>query len=302
MRSMTSASRNSSSGTRNWSAFGPAAAGPRGRSMFRRPAMSSGRTFPTIACFGSSRTMGPSAFSRRTAGTRTATPSTARGASSPASMAEGGISRLDHDGTWRPLATHFEGRRLKFAERRRRQVGRIHLVLRPDLRHRRLLRRRACAKRNRRRSSVPARPRVRRTDRGRSRPRAPERPGVFSERIDPLCRRHRRDPCSDTPRAIHAYAVVDGGRSLSTAKTFAVCDNGFFDGFRVDIHGNLWTSSADFVRAYAPDGALIGRVRAPEIVSNLCLGSPRRNRLYITAQTSLYAIYLNTHAANWIAA
>lgn len=107
---------------------------------------------------------------------------------------------------------------------------------------------------------------------------------------------------ADTPRAIHAYAVVEGGRSLSYSKTFAVCDNGFFDGFRVDIHGNLWTSSADSVRAHAPDGALIGRVRAPAIVSNLCFGGPRRNRLYITAQTSLYAIYLNTHAANWIAA
>ena len=41
---------------------------------------------------------------------------------------------------------------------------------------------------------------------------------------------------------------------------------------------------------------------APEIVSNLCFGGPLRNRLYVTAQTSLYAIYLNTHAANWIAA
>jgi len=56
------------------------------------------------------------------------------------------------------------------------------------------------------------------------------------------------------------------------------------------------------VRAYAPDGALLGRIRVPELVSNLCFGGPRRNRLYITAQTSLYAIYVNTHAANWIAA
>ena len=103
----------------------------------------------------------------------------------------------------------------------------------------------------------------------------------------------------NTPRAIHAYAVGADGKTLAYADTFAVCDNGFFDGFRLDLHGNLWTSSADSVRAYAPDGTLIGRIPIPELVSNLCFGGPRRNRLYITAQTSLYAIYLNTHAANW---
>jgi gluconolactonase len=107
---------------------------------------------------------------------------------------------------------------------------------------------------------------------------------------------------ADTLRAIHAYAVGAGGRALAYKGVFAVCENGFFDGLRVDIHGNLWTSSADSVRAYAPDGTLLGRIRAPELVSNLCFGGRNRNRLYITAQTSLYAIYLNTHPANWTAA
>jgi gluconolactonase len=106
---------------------------------------------------------------------------------------------------------------------------------------------------------------------------------------------------ADTPRAIHTYRVEDG-RSAVSSGVFAICDNGFFDGFRIDMHGNVWTSSADSVRAYAPDGTLIGRVRIPELVSNVCFGGPRRNRLYITAQTSLYAIYLNTHAAGWNAA
>ncbi len=103
----------------------------------------------------------------------------------------------------------------------------------------------------------------------------------------------------DTPRAIHAYAVGADGKTLAYANPFAVCDKGFFDGFRIDLHGNLWTSSADSVRAYAPDGTLIGRIPIPELVSNLCFGGPRRNRLYITAQTSLYAIYLNTRESGW---
>jgi gluconolactonase len=102
----------------------------------------------------------------------------------------------------------------------------------------------------------------------------------------------------DHPRAIHAYNVGADG-ALRYDRVFAVSDAGFFDGFRVDWRGNLWTSSADSVRAYAPDGALIGRIPIPEIVSNLCFGGRHRNRLYITAQTSLYAIYLNTHAARW---
>lgn len=100
-----------------------------------------------------------------------------------------------------------------------------------------------------------------------------------------------------TPAAIHAYRVGPDGASLAHERVLAVCDAGFFDGFRVDWNGNLWTSSADAVRCHAPDGTLIGRIPVPEIVGNLCFGGPKRNRLYIAAQTSLYAIYLNTHAA-----
>ncbi len=104
---------------------------------------------------------------------------------------------------------------------------------------------------------------------------------------------------AETPRAIHVYKVSADGLSLSYDKVFAVCDNGFFDGFRVDWHGNIWASSADSVRCYAPDGTLMGRVLVPKLVSNVCFGGRNRNRLYITAQTSLYAIYLNTNPAGW---
>ncbi|MGI4798704.1 MAG: SMP-30/gluconolactonase/LRE family protein [Janthinobacterium lividum] len=97
------------------------------------------------------------------------------------------------------------------------------------------------------------------------------------------------DDCSPD---IRAYPVT--GQSVGPGRHFATCAAGLFDGLRVDRHGNIWTSSADSVRAYAPDGTLLGRIRVPELVSNLCFGGPNRNRLYITAQTSLYAIYLNT--------
>ncbi|RWN29220.1 MAG: SMP-30/gluconolactonase/LRE family protein [Mesorhizobium sp.] len=99
------------------------------------------------------------------------------------------------------------------------------------------------------------------------------------------------------PRAIKAYDVAEDGYSLRPRGTLAGCEAGFFDGFRVDRDGNIWASSADAVRVYAPDGTLIGRILVPEIVSNLCFGGPKRNRLYITAQTSLYSIYVNAHPA-----
>lgn len=95
------------------------------------------------------------------------------------------------------------------------------------------------------------------------------------------------------PAVIRAYPVE--GERVGDGRDFARCDAGLFDGFRVDRDGNLWASSADSVRVFAPDGTLIGRIRIPEIVSNLCFGGPKRNRLFITAQTSLYALYVNAH-------
>lgn len=99
------------------------------------------------------------------------------------------------------------------------------------------------------------------------------------------------------PRAIFAYEL-DGQRATARG-IFAECSAGIFDGFRVDQAGNIWASSADSVRVFAPDGKMIGRILVPEFVSNVCFGGPNRNRLYITAQTSLYAIYVNAHPAGF---
>ena len=50
---------------------------------------------------------------------------------------------------------------------------------------------------------------------------------------------------------------------------------------------------------FAPDGALIGKIKVPEVVANVCFGGPKRNRLYICATTSLYAVYVNARGASW---
>ncbi|MDP4026437.1 SMP-30/gluconolactonase/LRE family protein [Methylobacterium sp. NEAU 140] len=95
------------------------------------------------------------------------------------------------------------------------------------------------------------------------------------------------------PAVIRAYAVARTGATAADGRVFATSPAGLFDGFRVDRSGNIWASTADAVAVFAPDGTLIGRIPVPEIVSNLTFGGPKRNRLYITAQTSLYAIFVN---------
>jgi gluconolactonase len=78
---------------------------------------------------------------------------------------------------------------------------------------------------------------------------------------------------------------------------FATCTNGVFDGFRLDTEGRIWTSAADGVHVYDPDGTLLGKVLVPEVVANVCFGGPKRNRLYICGTTSLYAILLLVNGA-----
>ena len=94
----------------------------------------------------------------------------------------------------------------------------------------------------------------------------------------------------DGPRHIRAFDVIGG--TLSGGEVFATSDCGLFDGFRFDEAGRLWTSAGDGVHCFEPDGTLIGKIRVPETVSNVCFGGPHRNRLFITATTSLYSVYL----------
>ena len=96
---------------------------------------------------------------------------------------------------------------------------------------------------------------------------------------------------SGAPRHIRAFDVADG-RTLSGGDVFAVCEAGVFDGFRFDEDGRLWTSAEDGVHCFDPDGTLIGKIRVPEVVANVCFGGRHRNRLFIAATSSLYSVYL----------
>lgn len=99
---------------------------------------------------------------------------------------------------------------------------------------------------------------------------------------------------SGSPHHIRAFDVGADGK-LSKSRVFAVIDKGVPDGFRVDTTGNVWTSAEDGVIAYGPDGVKLGRINIPEIVANLTFGGAKRNRLFITATTSIYAVYVNAN-------
>jgi gluconolactonase len=87
------------------------------------------------------------------------------------------------------------------------------------------------------------------------------------------------------------------GELLIDRGVFASLDCGFPDGVRVDVDGNVWTSAADGVHCYGADGTLLGKVLIPETVANLCFGGRDGHRLFITASTSVYCVFVNTCGA-----
>ena len=94
---------------------------------------------------------------------------------------------------------------------------------------------------------------------------------------------------SDEEHHIRVFDVAESG-ACSGGEVFAVIDNGFPDGFRLDEAGNLWTSAADGIHCFSSDGLLLGKILIPETVANLTFGGPARDRLFITADTSLYTV------------
>jgi gluconolactonase len=104
-------------------------------------------------------------------------------------------------------------------------------------------------------------------------------------------------------RKILAFDVQNGGRAIANRRVLIDAGPGSPDGMRCDVDGNLWcgwgmgTEELDGVMIFAPDGKPIGRIALPERCANLCFGGPKRNRLFMAASQSLYALYVNTQGA-----
>jgi len=96
---------------------------------------------------------------------------------------------------------------------------------------------------------------------------------------------------SGQPRHIRVFEVAADG-SLSKGKVFCKIDQGAPDGIRCDREGRVYSSAADGVQIFSPEGELIGKILVPEGPANLCFGGVDGKTLFITARTSLYSIEL----------
>jgi gluconolactonase len=105
------------------------------------------------------------------------------------------------------------------------------------------------------------------------------------------------------PSPIRVYDVVDGVR-LENGRMFVNMAPGTSDGIRCDTDGNIWSAAGwagreDFngVHVFAPDAMLIGKIHLPEICANICFGGAKKNRLFMAASQSLYAVYVDAVGA-----
>ena len=113
-------------------------------------------------------------------------------------------------------------------------------------------------------------------------------------------------------RKVWQYDVGDAAANgaLSNKRLFVDAQGpGAYDGIAVDAQGNVWCGfgsngapgvnpeGLDGVRVYNPAGLAIGHIHLPERCANLCFGGTHRNRLFMAASHSLYALYLNVQGA-----
>ncbi|MFY9313978.1 MAG: SMP-30/gluconolactonase/LRE family protein [Burkholderiales bacterium] len=102
------------------------------------------------------------------------------------------------------------------------------------------------------------------------------------------------------PREILSFEVTKDNTLKNSRVLISAGPKGTPDGFRVDMDGNLWCGwgmgepGLDGVHVFDPQGKLIGRIDLPERCANVCFGGLERNRLFMAASTSLYALYVNT--------
>ena len=113
---------------------------------------------------------------------------------------------------------------------------------------------------------------------------------------------------ADTGDAKDIHVFELDGKRLRNGRRFTTMQTdkgwGLGDGMRADVDGNLWVGAGwvgegyDGVHVFTPEGQRIGQILLPEICANVCFGGPKRNRLYMAASQSLYAVYVNTRGAH----
>jgi gluconolactonase len=104
------------------------------------------------------------------------------------------------------------------------------------------------------------------------------------------------------PRDVKVFEV--NGATVRNGKRLAQLDipgtgmPSAADGIRCDTDGNLWCGARPGVQVLTAAGERIGMIRLPETCANVCFGGPKRNRLFMAASQSLYAVYVETTGAH----
>ena len=110
-------------------------------------------------------------------------------------------------------------------------------------------------------------------------------------------------------RKVWAWDHATDGRLTGKRLALDAQGPGAFDGIAIDVQGNLWCGfggngaagvegeGLDGVRVFAPDGTAIAHIHLPERCANVCFGGRHRNRLFMAASHSVYALYVNTQGA-----
>jgi gluconolactonase len=106
-------------------------------------------------------------------------------------------------------------------------------------------------------------------------------------------------------RTIRVYDVADDGARLTNGKVFISHASSTADGIKCDWQGNVWASwgageGESGVRVFSPEGKPLMQIELPERAANLYFGGPVGNRLFMTAQQSLYSLYVGTRGAKLI--
>jgi gluconolactonase len=100
---------------------------------------------------------------------------------------------------------------------------------------------------------------------------------------------------NDTVTCMIWVFEVNADGSLSHGRIFASglrseLEPGVPDGMKCDAQGNIWCTAPGGVWVYAPSGSLLGKVRVPELVSNLTWGGDDWHTLFMTATHSVYTV------------
>ena len=104
-----------------------------------------------------------------------------------------------------------------------------------------------------------------------------------------------------SPRLVVAFDVV-GGTRLARRRTLimpapALRTACAWTSTATSGSAGAWARKGSTWPVFNPEGKLIGRIDLPERCANVCFGGAQRNRLFMTASTSLYSLFVNTQGA-----